>query len=636
MVLRPVIRAAVLVTLVSLALRIAWAAFATVTPVSDFAGYDFMAKRMLSEWEFGGANWRAYRTPGYPGFLTILYAVFGSSWTVVGFAQAILSSLTSGMIVLLAARAVSIRASVLAGLIHTFAPTAVAYVPVLASETLGAVWVVLGVLCLALADGHNGWRRGLAVAASGAACGLLLLTRPAGLFFVPGWLLLVVYSPRDRVLRIRSAVLFVSVLALVLSPWLIRNYRLGLGPFTLSTVGTLNLWMGNNDFARSGGYCARALDDRLNEMPEKQRESAYAALTLDWIRTHPRRYVALCRTRLARHFGTTVDGWAGRYLVPTADIDRAHVAADRHARNLEPAPAQLRRKSAEARRRNACFLACYRVTVAPLTLVALALSFARWRNFAVVVLPVSCYVIGIGLTFGAERFRMLSDPFFFVPMAALLSDAIFGSRDLGVKPSRALKIAIAAIALFASFLGQETGLWQKYYILAPSSAPAPDVSELTLTPLAFEQPAGQYQSGRWTRGGAAVRLALEDYGLRCEVTGSDNKSVSQYGGIEFPAVSPKAIRLDLTWINPESIFGVFLYGYDASGGRQALWSWDFEADTRPAEVRAVYTLVPGRPSAHFVVREGDANILTDIHVFVRVRPNTKAGFIVHKLEIASE
>ena len=113
-----------------------WVAFARVTPISDFRGYDELAVNWLQSGHFSSVGSLAYRAPAYPGFLAAIYAIAGHSWRAAGFVQAVLGGVTSGLLVLLASRALSRRGSVIAGILHAVSPTALAYVPVLASETL--------------------------------------------------------------------------------------------------------------------------------------------------------------------------------------------------------------------------------------------------------------------------------------------------------------------------------------------------------------------------------------------------------------------------------------------------------------------------------------------------------------------
>ena len=429
----------------SLALRLTWACFAQITPVSDFHGYDMFAVRWIENGTFGWKERMAYRTPGYPGFLALVYLAFGHSWKAASVVQACLGGLTSGGLVLLAGRVTSARSSAIAGLCHALSPTAVAYIPVLASENLAVPLVVFSVLILAWSEAGNRWSRATLAGCAGLGFGLLLLVRPAALFFCPALLLLAAYSFRRSEWRLVPPLVFIVAAALIVAPWLVRNHRVGLGAATLSTSGGINLWMGNNDLAVHGGYCREAAWP--GDRPEGEADRAYAAAARAWIRNHPGRYAALCGTRLRRIIGTEPDVWVTKYFWPTAESDEAQRALHRFARSPDPELETLVQRARQAHGRNLKYLKRYRRVVAPLMVVALLLSLARWRAYVFVSLPVACYLGCLAATFFQPRFRELSDPLLFVPVAALLADVIWGTHDLGRRPNRWMKLALLAVAL---------------------------------------------------------------------------------------------------------------------------------------------------------------------------------------------
>jgi len=106
-----------------------------------------------------------------------------------------------------------------------------------------------------------------------------------------------------------------------------------------------------------------------------------------------------------------------------------------------PAPPEHEARALAVQRRNAILFAGLRIIIAPLTLVALILSLVHWRRYAVVVAPALFYLLGLSLTFAKPRFRELSDPLLFIPLAALVSDMLFGTVELGPHPSRRVKVA---------------------------------------------------------------------------------------------------------------------------------------------------------------------------------------------------
>ena len=423
----------------SLGLRLAWALHAHVTPIGDFASYDAIAWRWLTTGHYGSS---AYRTPGYPAFLAAVYAALGHSWRAAGLVQAVLGGLTSALVVLLAAQVVSPRGALTAGLLYVFSPTAIAYVPVLASENLAAPLAVGALLCLG-ASRRNRGTRWWALVASGFLLGLHLLVRPAGAYFVPGFLLIATCAHKGRSASVRAPVVLVCVLVLTLAPWLIRNHLIGLGATTLATAGGSDLWMGNNDFAQSGGDCPEARDALvLTGLSERDTDAAFRSAAVAWARTHPRRYVSLCVTRAARLLGTEADSWAAKYLAPTRENDLAMAAVYQAYESGVSASPELEAGGLAAQKRNVIILTGWRIVVAPLTVFALILSLAHWRRYSLVLAPGLSYLVGLSLTFAKPRFRELSDPLLLIPLAALISDMLLGTAELGSRPSRRVKAAV--------------------------------------------------------------------------------------------------------------------------------------------------------------------------------------------------
>jgi len=435
------------VFLISVSVRVTWAVLAHVTPISDFRTYDAIAAGWVQTGHYGTS---AYRTPGYPGFLAVVYAVFGHDPKAAVTVQAFLGAVSSGLLVLLASHVVSSRASFIAGLLHALSPTAVVYVTMLASENLAVPLLLAGLLCLAAAADRSHGSAWL-TACSAALFGVLLLVRPAGLYFLPAWVLLCAYSFKRSQRRPRQALVFLAVTALVLAPWLTRNYLLGLGPLTLSTAGGVNAWMGNNEAAvTGGGFPASRSPLAYSKLGEKERNSAHLALAVAWARQHPSRYLSLCLRRAVCLLGPRADPWAAKYLVPTPENDLAMAAARRQYQGDQSVSPALVSRALAVQRGNGVWLTAWRALTFPLVLLALVLAAFRWRTYAIVLLPALSYLTGLSLVFAKPRFRELADPLLFVLLAGLLSDLLFGTTELGSRLSRALKAAIAALLVVAS------------------------------------------------------------------------------------------------------------------------------------------------------------------------------------------
>jgi hypothetical protein len=131
-----------------------------------------------------------------------------------------------------------------------------------------------------------------------------------------------------------------------------------------------------------------------------------------------------------------------------------------------------------------------------------------------------------------------------------------------------------------------------------------------------------------------VEVSLGGEGLRCEIVGLPEGAGGQYGGVKFRARPFQALGLEVTFLNPENIEAVYLDGCRASGDRVVRWQWQVTDERRPAGSRAVYLFVPGMPSGYFVPAERcDTAAVEEVEFFVRIRPSSQAGFVVHRAGI---
>ena len=161
----------------------------------------------------------AVRTPGYPLFMAALYAVFGREPRMVLLAQVIVDSMTAVLVAQLAGRlSQSARATLWAGGLYALNPLCWRYSAELYVESLLAGMVALVFVLLASLERLSARR----------VIGLALVTGTAILFKPAVWVLPIIIvtvltaSMGRRTLR--QAFLFGAVCALVLAPWLVRNW----------------------------------------------------------------------------------------------------------------------------------------------------------------------------------------------------------------------------------------------------------------------------------------------------------------------------------------------------------------------------------------------------------------------------
>jgi len=398
--------------LIALALRLAWALKAHVTPWGDSAEYDELARNWMATGQFGRPGAWAWRTPGYPAFLALVYRLFGPEVRVAMVAQAGLGAVTCLLVALLGARAAGRRVGLTAGALYAVSMSSILYTPFTVSEHVAIPLALGALLCLSRVESVG--RHAIPWAAlSGALLGAAVLARPAALFLAPVWIALVALKlPLRRLVAPAGAICLGAFV--VLSPWLIRNVRLGLGP-TVSTIGGFDLWMGNHDGA-TGGWDSKAVWTWTGSHPEAEQDRIWLRTGLDWMRRHPGQYGELCLRRLWR-LALAPDSYLAIWSWPTSRNDYAQSIYVRRAPGLTD---EIAHDAIMARARGERVLGAIRWLVAPLTLVAFVVALKRWREYAMVLLPLGTYVTAIVLTVAQPRYREMLGPFCVILIASLL------------------------------------------------------------------------------------------------------------------------------------------------------------------------------------------------------------------------
>jgi 4-amino-4-deoxy-L-arabinose transferase-like glycosyltransferase len=247
-------------------------------PFSDMEDYDRTAVNFLMGNGLAmSPEYRAYRPPGYPVFLALLYAIVGHNLVVVRVIQA---SLSAGSCVLLYELArylladedqrwIRIGVPVLAGLALALYEPNIFLSGVILTETL---FIFLLLLFLVILCGPLSERR-LSRFAAPVLLGVLSLVRPVGVTYIPALLAASTVWPwrlRREVCRIAlSLVLFL----LPLIPWTIRNARVVHAIVPLSTNAGVNFYIGHHPgysyWSTGGKETIRAQTD-LDEVAENR------------------------------------------------------------------------------------------------------------------------------------------------------------------------------------------------------------------------------------------------------------------------------------------------------------------------------------------------------------------------------
>lgn len=302
------------------------------------------------------------RPPGYPLYLAAVYRLIDRDLFAAQLVQNLCTSLCCVLLVAGAARLVSARVGLLAGVIAALSPHLAFASNLLLPDALSALPLLVALLLLT--RGHPEHRGGWAWILAGAVLGGGVWLRPNVVLLPPFLAIVLVVISRARRRALPYAVALVAAAAAVVIPITIRNWVVFHEFVPISTNGGLTFWQGVADAGgRTQGGFRR---DKLVAAEEAQRygKPAYA----DWwaepdgiwrdheryrrgwefIGAHPG---AFARTMVHRMWGMIAygSGLAAPIALPGEHPPRLSVGADGEIET--PAPAQ------EQQRAGARFLA---------------------------------------------------------------------------------------------------------------------------------------------------------------------------------------------------------------------------------------------------------------------------------------
>ena len=204
----------------------------------DSHDYDALARGLLDRGEFArDGRPELFRTPGYPLLLAGVYAVTGRSIQAAVAAQIILDAALCLLVYVLGRELCSRTVGLVAAAAQAISPAAI-----VASVRLlsGGLFALLMTAALVLLVRCLKSPRVLPAVAAGVLTGAACLVRPIGLpLAVIGALALL-----SRIKRWRPALAFAAATAVILMPWVARNY-LRAGYAALAGVGDYNLFYCN-------------------------------------------------------------------------------------------------------------------------------------------------------------------------------------------------------------------------------------------------------------------------------------------------------------------------------------------------------------------------------------------------------
>jgi 4-amino-4-deoxy-L-arabinose transferase-like glycosyltransferase len=280
-------------TLVATLFRLALIAkFGKTVHFYDEFDYDRIGTSVARGFGFmDSGHYTAYRAPGQPAFIGLIYALFGHSIAAVEVGEAFLSAMLPIVCANIAKTLglSNLAANIAAGLVALHPALAFSCTTIYPT-VLTACALTLGIFLCGLAVRNNGlW---MAVGA-GLSLGVAAMATTT---FSPIAVLAALVIALKRRYRVAALVLLVGTAPV--AAWMVRN-KVVLGAYTVATNGGQNLALGANDKSTpmSGNWIEVAPLNLGGTITELSIDDNLKLQAFSWIHAHPRRYTELALAR---------------------------------------------------------------------------------------------------------------------------------------------------------------------------------------------------------------------------------------------------------------------------------------------------------------------------------------------------
>ena len=241
----------------------------------------------------------AYRPPGWPFVISLFYRITDNALT---------ARIINGFLIAGTAVAFSALVSRIVPAARIFVPLLILCYPVMIylSSTLfpQTVAMFLFAIVLLLLEGENKSFRKIILA--GLVLGTLILTVPYFLLLIPpilfGHFFLRKKEWKETIIK---SCVFLSIAAVVVIPWTIRNAYTFKHFVPVSTNSGINLLIGNSE--NSGPNTGVNVNlshykTQVQHLGEAEKNSRFAQYAIDWITTNPKESFSLYLKKLLNHF----------------------------------------------------------------------------------------------------------------------------------------------------------------------------------------------------------------------------------------------------------------------------------------------------------------------------------------------
>lgn len=310
------------VVLLAAGLRTATVLWIPTQPVSDGWSYFQRASNLVDSGRYEAIPGRPDATfpPGYPLVLAASFLFSADRLISAKVTNVLLGAASVWLVGLLGRRLLDEKVGLISAAILALMPRSVLMPTLIRSENL---FVPLLLLWLLLAfeagESQRPWRVSLG---AGALLGCLTLVRTVAYALPMVWPIALLPRRQGKLKTAAHLVLVLVVQHAVLTPWALHN-RSALGePVLLSTVGGIDLLMGNNPNATGGWYPSaeymRDIDPLFDERDIVDQDRRAKQAALEWIGAHPGSALRLYFEKWRLMFAD--DRYAGDFAIFVANI----------------------------------------------------------------------------------------------------------------------------------------------------------------------------------------------------------------------------------------------------------------------------------------------------------------------------
>lgn len=295
---------------VRIAFTVAFRGGLDTVPAQEIAGadgveYDLLARHVATGkgYSYDGVTPTAFRAPGLPLFVAVLYSVFGIYYPAAYISFALWGAAGAIGAYLFADEVLGVRPARWVGVFAALYPPDIYNCSYFFSELLFAPLLAFGLWLLARSVRTSSLS---AAAGAGLFLGYATLTRSFGVLFLPIFALyLAVIQPRGW----RAAVAFGIAFIAVLAPWSIRNYLAFGRPVLIATNGGSTFYGANNDIVAGtprefGNWVSTKRlpgRDEIDAQPDEiSHDKKEWQLGIDWVKHHPEKFVLIAPAKIVR------------------------------------------------------------------------------------------------------------------------------------------------------------------------------------------------------------------------------------------------------------------------------------------------------------------------------------------------